>query len=173
MLMIRSRFGSTLLRFLSTWFVLLPLAACGDDAPASEPLPPPVAAEPLFPADFSETFQEVRNCRPSSEHDLARVRVFADATAQATYATREGEFAVGATLVKTEYDGTDSECSGAVVQWTVMQRLAAGSSPDTLDWQWQRVSNTREVLGQDEPRCTNCHSGCDAPGGYFNTCALP
>jgi hypothetical protein len=54
-----------------------------------------------------------------------------------------------------------------------MQRLIAGSSPDTLDWQWQRVSNTRQVLSENELRCTGCHTGCGAPTGYFNTCALP
>jgi hypothetical protein len=153
--------------------VLLPLAACGGNDEGAEPPPPPVQVDPLFPADFGETFQIVRDCRPSSEHDLARVQVYADPSAQSPYLTREGEFEVGATLVKTEYDGTDSECAGAVTQWTVMQRLSAGSSPETLDWTWQRVSNTRQVLSQDEARCTGCHTGCGAPAGFFNTCALP
>lgn len=152
---------------------LLALAACGDDEAAAPPVPPPVMAEPLFPANFLETFQEVRNCRPSSEHDLGRVRVYADARAESTYATREGEFEEGATLVKEEYDGTDSECAGPVTQWTVMQRLAAGSSPDTLDWRWQRVGTTRDVVSQDDRRCAGCHTACNAPDGFSNTCAVP
>jgi hypothetical protein len=128
---------------------------------------------PLFPADFAELYQEVRDCRASSEHDLSRVRVYADELARTTYQTREGEFMVGATLVKEEYDGTDTECAGPLTQWTVMQRLAAGSSPETLDWKWQRVSRTRQVVSENEQRCTNCHSSCGvAPEGYLVTCAL-
>src|SRR5688572_6534705 len=113
MMLLRFRPGLSLPRALLALLVLLPLAACGGDDEDAEPPPPPVQAEPLFPADFSETFQVVRSCRPSSEHDLARVQVYADPSSQSTYLTREGEFAVGATLVKIEYDGTDSECAGA------------------------------------------------------------
>ncbi len=149
---------------------LLVLAACGNDEGDATP---PALSEPLFPEDFRATFQEVRNCRPSSEHDLSRVVVYADPQALAPYTTREGEFEPGATLVKEEYDGTDSSCEGPVTQWTVMQRLAAGSSPDTLDWRWQRVSLERSVVSQDERRCTGCHTACREPEGFANTCALP
>lgn len=157
------------------WLALAALAAlgaCGDDEAAS-PSPPPVMAEPLFPADFQATFQEVRDCRPSSEHDLGRVRVYADAQALGPYTTREGAFEQGATLVKEEYDGTDSECEGPVTQWTVMQRLADGDSPGTLGWRWQRLSAERTVVTQDDPRCVGCHTACNAPEGYSNTCAVP
>lgn len=157
------------------WLVLAALAAlcgCGDDE-AAEPLPPPVMAEPLFAADFLQTFQEVRNCRPSSEHDLGRVRVYADPQALGPYTTREGAFEEGATLVKEEYDGTDPECEGPVTMWTVMQRLADGASPATLGWRWQRVSATREVMTEDDPRCAGCHTSCNAPEGFSNTCAVP
>lgn len=153
-------------------YALLALAACGDDA-ATTPEPLPVLAEPLVPANFPDGFQEVRNCRPSSEHDLGRVRVYADERAQSTYTTREGEFEEGAILIKEEYDGTDSECAGPVTQWTVMQRLAAGSSPDTLGWRWQRVGVNREVVTQDDRRCAGCHTSCNAPDGFSNTCAVP
>jgi predicted small lipoprotein YifL len=152
---------------------LLALTACGDDDPLHPP-PPPVVKEPLFPANFAQVYEQVRECRASSEHDLSRVLIYADALARTTYQTREGEFAVGSTIVKEEYDGTDTDCSGPLTQWTVMQRLAAGSSPATLDWTWQRISRTREVLTENELRCTNCHSSCGVPpDGYLITCALP
>jgi hypothetical protein len=61
-----------------------------------------------------------------------------------------------------------------VKQWTVMVRLAEGSSPTTLDWRWYQVSADRQVLGTDTPRCIGCHTGCGvAPDGYQGTCAVP
>ena len=164
---------SILRTYLLSLLALSTLAACGDEEPDRSPDPPPVPLEPLFPADFQQTYQEVRDCRPSSEHDLGRVRVYADPLAQAIYTAREGEFAEGATLVKEEYDGTDRECAGPVTMWTVMQRLPAGSSADTLGWRWQRISAEREVITQDDRRCAACHTSCAEPDGFFNTCAVP
>lgn len=141
------------------------IAACGgtDEGP-----------EPAFPANYASTYAEVRNCRPSGDHDLNNVRVVADPAAFGPYSRRDAAFPVGAVVIKEEYDFGDSTCTGAVRQWTVMERLAEGSSPATLDWRWQRVDAARKVVEEDEPRCIGCHTVCGVPpDGYFGTCELP
>ncbi len=83
-------------------------------------------------------------------------------------------FPVNAVVLKEEYDLGDIDCSGDIVQWTAMRRLATGSSPELLDWEWQRVDADREVLDEDAMRCISCHQGCgQPPDGYGGTCAMP
>ena len=77
-------------------------------------------------------------------------------------------------VLKAEYDFGDLTCEGPIKQWTVMQKLAPESSPDTLDWSWQQVDADRVVVDEDPPRCIGCHTGCGvAPDGYDGTCAVP
>jgi hypothetical protein len=65
-------------------------------------------------------------------------------------------------------------CEGPIKQWTVMRRLPDGSSPDTLDWTWQRVDLQRNIVEQDAARCYGCHQTCGVePDGYGGTCAIP
>lgn len=132
------------------------------------------AVEPDFPADYESSYVEVRNCRPSGDHNLNNIRILADPAALEPYQGRVEPFPVGSVVLKEEFDFGDADCSGPIKQWTVMRRLETGSSPDTLDWAWQRVDATRRVLGEDEPTCIGCHQGCGvAPDGYDWTCALP
>ena len=52
-----------------------------------------------------------------------------------------------------------------------MRRLAEGSSPETLDWEWQDVDAARKVVSANDSRCIGCHTACGtAPGGYEGTC---
>ncbi|HTE53549.1 MAG TPA: cytochrome P460 family protein [Kofleriaceae bacterium] len=128
----------------------------------------------LFAADYAGTYTEVRDCRKSSDHDLNNVHIVADPTGLAAYLDRAEAFPTGAVVIKEEYDFADEDCSGDIVQWTVMSKLEAGSSPDTLDWKWQQVGADRTVETEDEVRCINCHTECGvAPGGYEGTCAEP
>lgn len=150
-----------------TLLALLGLVAggCEDPAPVDEP---------LFPVDYAQSYVEVRDCRGSGDHDLNNIRILAGPTALEPYQSRSEPFPVGALLLKEEYDFGDVDCSGPIVQWTVMQRVAEGSAPDLLDWNWQRVDSERAVVDVDGPRCVNCHTGCGAaPDGYQGTCALP
>ena len=129
---------------------------------------------PLFPADYATTYQEVRNCRNSIEHDLVRVRILAAPDALTAYNGRLEEFPVGAVALKEEYDGGDINCERDIMRWTVMRKLAPGSSPDTLDWEWQEVDEDRREVDVDIMRCTNCHTDCGKPPeGYAGTCAAP
>ncbi|HWB76047.1 MAG TPA: cytochrome P460 family protein [Nannocystaceae bacterium] len=129
---------------------------------------------PLFPDDYDATYVEVRNCRTSGDHDLKNVRILADPAALAPYRDRNAPFPVGAIVLKEEYDFGDLDCTGDITQWTVMQRLMTGSSPDTLDWTWEKVDLDRKVLEPNATRCIACHTGCGvAPDGYEGTCAVP
>src|SRR5687767_7200390 len=92
--------------------------ACGSD-------PPPPQAP--FPADYRALYTEVRNCRPSGDHDLNNIRVLADAAALPVYSMRSADFPVGAVVLKEEFDFGDDTCGGPVKQWTVMVRQASGS----------------------------------------------
>lgn len=139
-------------------------AGCADDAPTG----------PAFPADYEATYTEVRDCRQSGEHDLNRVRILADADAVDAYVNRDRPFPTGAVVLKEEYDFADTDCSGGITQWTVMQRLNDDSSPTRLDWFWQRVDSERNVIGEDTPTCYGCHSLCTPQmGGYEGTCTVP
>src|SRR5690606_26741642 len=130
--------------------------------------------EPDFPADYAGSYVEVRDCRGSGDHDLNTIRILASPTALAPYQDRVDPFPVGSIVLKEEYDFGDITCSGPIKQWTVMRRLETGSSPDTLDWAWQRVDADRNVLDRDKPACIGCHQGCGIePDGYEWTCAMP
>ena len=147
--------------------VMVVVSGCpGDDDPG-------IDAEPVFPADYAASYVEVRNCRGSGDHDLNNIRILADAAARAPYEDRATPFPEGAVVLKEEYDFGDPTCEGPLKQWTVMQKLESGSSPDTLDWAWQRVDEDRIVVEEDPPRCIGCHTSCVAPDGYDGTCAMP
>ncbi len=142
------------------------VVACNDDG--GQP-----SIEPLFPADYSSRYTEVRPCMSSGDHDLHNVRILVDDAAHDPYVDRTAPFPVGAVVLKEEYDFGDTTCSGPTLGWTVMQRLADGSSLDTLDWEWQQVDPDRVVVSADEPRCVSCHTGCGVPpDGYEGTCAI-
>lgn len=151
--------------FLATLLTLAALVSCSDDGPGDS------GPAPLFPPDYASSYTEVRDCRSSTEHDLAHVRVLADPQALGPYQGRDADFPVGAIVLKEEYD--DAECAGSITRWTVMQRLLSGSSPETLDWAWQDVEATRRVETVNEPRCIGCHTTCGVPpDGYEGTCTV-
>ncbi len=142
---------------------LLLLVACGSDDPG---LPPPV-----FPEDYAASYVEVRDCRSSSDHDLHKIRVLADPASLDPYMTRTGGFPAGAIVLKEEYDFADADCTGEIIEWTVMQR---NDDSATGGWLWQRIAPDRSLITQNEDRCIGCHDFCGKPpDGYEGTCALP
>ncbi len=131
----------------------------------------PSAEVPLFPANAPTSWQEVRDCRHSHEHELNHVRVLADLAAAGPYVGWNAPFPVGATLLKLEYD--DDAC-GNLIRYTVMQKRAAGSDPERGDWRWQTVTPKREVVPSPTTSCVGCHRvHCkDEDGtGFDLTCA--
>ncbi len=148
--------------------LLLPLA-CGDDAGSGSD----ESDEPLFPEDYASSYDEVRDCRPSGDHDLNNIRVLVNSEALTPYEDRTTSFPEGAIVLKEEYEFDDVECTGPIKQWTVMQRLAADSD-ENLGWSWQRVDSERNVAARDDSRCVGCHTGCgEPPDGYEGTCSIP
>jgi Cytochrome P460 len=142
--------------------VVFLVAACGSDDSGPEP---------LFPADYRTTYQEVRNCRFSLDHDLMRIRILASPDALAPYNMRTTPFPTGAVVLKEQYDGDDTSCSGPVLRYTVMVKTATGNA---LDWAWQELDGDRRDTEEPIQRCIQCHAGCgQAPEGYDGTCAVP
>lgn len=159
------------LREIGLWWVgiglLFALPSCGDDGGGSS------GTAPSFPADYAASYVEVRGCRNSGDHELNRIRVLADPAALAPYDDRDTEFPVGAVVLKEEHDFADTDCTGVPVRWTVMTRLATGSSTETLDWYWQDVDEGRRVVSENDSRCIGCHTGCGVPPqGYLGTCTV-
>ena len=128
----------------------------------------------LLVASYAQTYTQVRPCRPSSDHNLNNVLVFADPLAAPAYTDRMEDFPAGATVLKEEHDIDDVDCTGPIVEYTLMQKLATGSSRLTIDWRWQSISPSDSVMTQDDKRCINCHADCGGPPyGYAGTCSAP
>jgi hypothetical protein len=133
---------------------------------------------PLFPADYAASYQQVRNCRFSLEHDLVRVRVLASPDALTAYNGRTAPFPTGAVVIKEEYAESDTTCAGPIQNISVMQKLAAGAAPGSLDWSWQEVDGEHRTVTPTTSAairsCTSCHSDCGKPPeGYDGTCTVP
>ena len=128
--------------------------------------------EPLFPEDYAATYQEVRDCRGSGDHDFRMIRILADPAAFEPYMGRVSPFPEGAVVLKEEYETGDDACAGELVQWTVMVRGAEGSDARNLDWTWQTVDAGRSVVNHNDARCASCHSTCVEPEGYVSTCSM-
>jgi hypothetical protein len=166
-------------RALLAVVVLTVAGACGcgdDDGGGSiDGAPPDAAPEPIFDPDYATTYTKVRDCRSSTSHDFLMIVIWADPDAATPYLDREAPFPVGSIVLKEEYDIGDTECTGDVVQWSVMKRLEDGAAPEQLDWFWQKVDRNGQVVTENEARCFGCHDDCDGDptDSYENTCAEP
>src|ERR1051326_4190739 len=95
-------------------FVVAISVGCGGGGGSKTP--------PVFPEDYSTSYQEVRNCRgPSSDHDLLYIRVLASPDALEPYNGRTLPFPTGAVVLKEQYAEDDTTCAGPIVSYTVMQ----------------------------------------------------
>ena len=142
--------------------------ACSEPDPTGNPTPPAA-----FPADYADSYVEVRGCRRSADHELEFVRVLADPAALGPYSDRQSAFPEGAVVLKEQYEPSDDSCSGSIAQWTVMRKAPAAT--ERLGWDWQRVASDRRVVEENAEGCVNCHSSCTgAPQpGYDFTCTDP
>ena len=139
-------------------------AGCGDDADGG-PAP--------FPEDYRSTYQEVRDCRFSLEHDLKYIRVLADPEAVEPYVDQFLPFPVGSILVKEQFGDADTSCE-TLVDFTVMVKLTLDAAPEDLDWSWYHVSGAFRIVREDVKGCPKCHIDCGFPPmGYDGTCTMP
>lgn len=149
-----------------TTLLALTLAACGGDDGGGDP--------PIFPENYEASYQMVRNCRNSLEHDLRRVTVWAGPDAVTPYTGRAAPFPVGSIVLKVEHDDNDPMCLEPPIGYTVMQKLAAGANTAMLDWDWVEYDGDFKKLDTPPASCVNCHKNCEAPpDGYDATCTDP
>lgn len=145
---------------LTAVFVICVLTACASDDP-----------QPMFRADYTVDYVEVRNCRMSSDHDFRPVRILADPAAKPAYLDRTATFPVDSIVLKEEFEFGDNACAGPIQEWTVMRRTT-GSGEEA--WDFQRVDAKRKITDEPGERCINCHTVCGRPpDGFDGTCAVP
>ncbi len=130
----------------------LALAACGKGPTKEENGP-----EPVFAADYLETFTEVRDCRFSSSHP-GMIRVLVNDIGAAAYLAGENPLPVGTVVVKEVFDGTTCGDYGELGMWAAMRKEASGFDPEDGDWHWQDVLPERSVPNDTKTRCIACHS---------------
>jgi hypothetical protein len=142
----------------SAWCFASVLAGCG--APA------------VVPADYERTYQEVRDCRRSGDHDLNFIRVLTDPAAFEAYQQRDRAFPLNAVVMKVEY--ADQDCTD-VAGFTAMKKLETGAATEGGDWQWQKLDGRRRVLEDGQPPgCVGCHRPCQGgTQGHDWTCTEP
>lgn len=164
------RFGSTIRRLFPAALAAGLLVSCGDDDGVSAP-----PQEPLFPEDYLTSFVEVRNLRPSNNHDgsafgVASVRVHCSPEAADDYTTQTYPMPLGAVVVKTEY----TDLTGSVIAgYTVMMKGPPGTAGASRDWIWQELDSNRVVVQTGQiATCIQCHStNSDCTEELF--CTLP
>ena len=114
--------------------------------------------EPIFPADYRQTYIEVRDCRFSTEHGGVSIRVLANPISAGPYLRLENPLPVGSIIVKEEYDGPDCSNDAELVVWRPMRKEAPGFDTDDGDWAWQWVdAPSRSVRYNDKETCIGCH----------------
>ncbi len=121
-----------------------------------------VALEPIFPANYRDTFTEVRDCRLAIEHNGAMIRVFTNDIATEPYRRNQNPLPVGSIVVKEEYEGLDCSNPAELRRWTAMRKEMPGFDAADGDWSWQRLDapsrtvtcNTKTCPGFV---CVTCH----------------
>jgi hypothetical protein len=130
----------------------------------------PVGEQAVFPADYRDTYVQVRRCQPSGDHNLNNVRVLANPRAESGYVAHVGHFEEGDVVLKEEFAFGDTDCAGDVVRWTAMVRDAQSAS-NAQGWTWQAVDPDRRVTQSNGSTCIGCHATCGVPpDGYEGTC---
>ncbi|NUN15056.1 MAG: cytochrome P460 family protein [Myxococcales bacterium] len=122
----------------------------------------------FVPKDFLSEYVEVRNCRFSIEHDSINIRVLTSSEHAVAFTDGIYPFPEGTIIAKAEYD--DMNCS-ELLGVTAMRRLATGTSPETGDWEWQRLDAELVPQSIDQKTCAGCHTGCTE--GRDMTCTNP
>ncbi len=112
--------------------------------------------EPVFPANYRDSFIEVRNCRFSTEHDFTYIRVLANPIAAQPYVNDANPLPTGSIVVKEEFNNPGCQ-GGHLVRWRAMRKEEPGFDPVDGDWHWQWVERDRSVKFDDKTTCISCH----------------
>ena len=135
------------------------LAGCPVETPTPVPTATPTGGvDPIFPADYRDTFVEVRDCRLSIEHGGVSIRVLANPIAAEPYLRDQNPLPEGSIVIKEEYAGADCRRDADLVRWRAMRKEAPGFDPEDGDWHWQWVdAPSRRVRFDDKETCIGCH----------------
>lgn len=112
---------------------------------------------PIFPANYAQTFIEVRDCRLSTEHEGYYIRVLTDPGAAQAYRDLAPSLPHGTVVVKEEYTRPDCR-SDALARWSAMRKQSPGFDADAGDWQWQRVARNGTIVAEGKATCVGCHN---------------
>ncbi|MBZ0271899.1 hypothetical protein K8I61_07660 [bacterium] len=150
------------------WAIACEPGAGNDGDDTGEP-----AAEPIFPLDSVAGWHEGRPCGFTHEHELRYIRVVTNEAATTPYRELNADhrYAIGATLVKLEYE--DENCT-ELLEYTAMRKMESGYSEFGNDWRWQRVAIDGTVLKDGEIKsCIDCHAHhCTWPECGYEDCGF-
>lgn len=113
--------------------------------------------EPIFPANYRDTYTIVRDCRFSIEHGGPMIRVWADPSSVQPYLDEDNPLPVGSIIIKEEFLGTDCDTDSELDRWRVMRKEEPGFDAEHGDWAWQWVDADRSVRFNDKTTCIGCH----------------
>lgn len=127
----------------------------------------------VLPADYKATFMQVRDCRPSADHDLHHIVVRVKPELAAAYNAGPYPLPAGSLVVKEEFGDQDAQCQN-LLGYTVMRKEAGGYFPAGGDWQYFTLDSLGAVLvGGPQPRCASCHTSCPGGRDRDRLCANP
>jgi hypothetical protein len=123
--------------------------------------------EPIFPANYRETYRLVRNCRSSVEH-TATIRVWINESSADAYLADANPLPVGTIVVKEEYAGSDCSNDAELEFWSVMRKEAAGFDPANGDWNFHEYgAPDRTRTATPASTCITCHQNADCVARDF------
>ncbi len=110
----------------------------------------------IFPANYRDTYKEVRDCRFSIEHDGVNIRVLTNPESEAAYLNNNNPMPVGSIVIKEEFGG--GNCNDAnLLRWRVMKKEAPGFDSEDGDWRWQWLNRDGTIIFNDKATCIGCH----------------
>ena len=134
------------------------LTACADD-------PPEPSRDAVFPADYRESFVQLRTCRQSIEHDLEFVELWVSPDHAALFddcvspaLPCDAPLPAGVVVIKPQF--LDAGCS-TPIRTAAAQRLHGEDLGDGAAWLWQEVDPDGRSTGNDGTACIACHQHCD------------
>lgn len=113
-------------------------------------------ANSFFPADWTESYEEIVRCSTSQHPRGGYVRVVMNPEAKRAWC-QGNELPEGTVVVKEQWDDHPAFPPGQWDLFTVMKREAG-------KWQWQTIGGDGGLAGPsgDVPGCVNCHaSSCN------------
>jgi hypothetical protein len=124
-------------------------------------------AEPIFPANYRQTYTLVRDCRNSIEHG-STVRVYVNSIGADAYVAEENPLPVGTMVVKEEYFGVACTNDDELAVWSAMVKQESGFDPSAGDWRFQEVASpSRNVTIDTKTTCIECHSAAECVARDF------